>query len=275
SMTAETPALTETILERKGCPIHYWLGGPTDRPLVVFTHGACVDHRSFDPILPTVARTYRVLAWDVRGHGLSQPAATPFSVPLAVEDLLAILDSLGVQQVVMVGHSNGTYIAQEMAFRHPERVLALVIADGTDILLPRSAFDNWLLRVSADMMALFPYETLKKSSLPYLSANKAVQDYAYAAYSMLSKEAFITNWRGVSACTHAEPGYTIQQPLLLVHGDQDKMGDILKIAPAWAARTPNCQYVTLPNARHFAILDDPQQFTALLMDFLQKWVPAG
>ena len=84
--------LTEHILNRKGCPIHYWEGGAPNRPLVIFTHGACVDHRSFDQQVPAVIDEYRVLTWDVRGQGLSQPVGEPFTVPLAVEDLLAIMD---------------------------------------------------------------------------------------------------------------------------------------------------------------------------------------
>ena len=44
------------ILERKGCPIHYWLGGSEGRPLVVLTHGACVDHRSFDGLAGVLAK---------------------------------------------------------------------------------------------------------------------------------------------------------------------------------------------------------------------------
>ena len=63
------PTLTEFVMERKGCPLHYWVGGPQGQPLVVFTHGACVDHHSFDPHVPVVAQRYRVLSWDVRGHG--------------------------------------------------------------------------------------------------------------------------------------------------------------------------------------------------------------
>src|SRR5512147_1470481 len=199
--------LTEHILERKVCPIHYWTGGPEGRPLVVFTHGACVDHRSFDPHTPVIAERYRVLTWDVHGHGLSQPAGEPFSVSLAVEDLLVLVDQLGYQQAVFVGHSNGTYIAQELAFRYPERVAALVIADGTCITWKHSAFENWLVRISGDLMALMPFEMLKKASLPYVSAKKEVQDYTYAAYSMLTKKNYITNWKGVSACLHYEPGY--------------------------------------------------------------------
>ncbi len=227
--------LTENVLERKGCPLHYWVGGPEGRPLVVFTHGACVDHHSFDPHVPVVAQRYRVLNWDVRGHGKSQPMGEPFSLPLAVEDLLAIVDQLGVEKAVFVGHSNGTYISQELAFRHPERVQALVIADGTCITWQHTAFENWIIHLSGGVMGLFPFETLKKSGLSQVSANKAVQDYTYQAYSLLTKENFLAIWNGLTQGLHVEPGYKITQPLLLMHGDQDAMGDIKKIAPLWAA----------------------------------------
>ncbi len=266
-------ALEAFVLERKGCPLHYWLGGVEGRPLVVFTHGACVDHHSFDPHLPEAAQNYRVLTWDVRGHGLSQPVGEAFSIPLAVEDLLAILDRLGVQKAVLVGHSNGTYISQELAYRHPERVQAMALADGTCITWPRSALDRWILKSSAGMMNLMPFETLKKAGLPYISKRKDVQDYTYAAFSMLDKQQFIALWNGVITCLHDEPAYRIPQPLLLVHGADDQTGDIRKIAPLWAAQTPNCQYEVIPNASHFAILDDPQTFNRLLAAFLAKWAP--
>ena len=267
------PQLTSFILERKGCPLHYWIGGPAGRPLVVFTHGAAVDHRSFNPHIPEVAKEYRVLTWDVRGHGLSQPVGEPFTVPLAVEDLLAILDQIGCKKAVFVGHSNGTYIGQELAFRHPEAVQAMVIADGTCIIWHRSAFDQWLLRSSSGLMNLLPFETLKKSGLRYFSSRKDVQDYAFEAFSMLTKPQFIALWNGVITCLHDEPGYQITQPVLLLHGDDDQTGDIKKIAPLWAAATPNCQYEVIPNARHFAILDNSEYFIRLLMAFLAQWAP--
>jgi pimeloyl-ACP methyl ester carboxylesterase len=234
--------VTEYVLERKGCPLHYWVGGIEGRPLVVFTHGACVDHHSFDPHIPVVAQCYRVLNWDVRGHGKSQPMGEPFSLPQAIEDLLAIVDRLGYEKAVFVGHSNGTYICQELAFRHPERVQALVIADGTCITWKHSSFENWLIHLSGDLMALFPFETLKKSGLSQVSANKAIQNYTYQAYSLIKKENFLAIWKGLTKGLHYEQGYKITQPVLLVHGDEDKMGDIARIAPKWAASLPNCQY---------------------------------
>jgi len=270
AMTTE-PSLQENILERKGCHIHYWEGGPEGRPLVVFTHGAAVDHRSFNAQVPVVARDYRVLNWDVRGHGRSQPALEPFSVPEAVDDLLAILDRLGAQKATFVGHSNGAYISQELAFRQPERVQAIVIADATCITWPRSAFDRWILRSSAAIMGPMPFEMLKKGGLPYLSNRQAVRDYAYEAFSMLTKPQFIAIWNGVITCLHDEPNYKITQPMLLVHGDKDQTGDIKQIAPKWAAASPNCEYHVIPNALHMAPMDNPEFFNKVLMDFLAKW----
>ena len=133
--------------------------------------------------------------------------------------------------------------------------------------------DRWILRASSGIMRLMPYETLKKSGLPYISARKEIQEYTYQAFSMLSKEQFIALWNGVITCLHDAPGYHIAQPLLLVHGDQDQTGDIKKIAPAWAAATPNCQYEVIPNARHFAPLDNPEVFNRLVLDFLARWAP--
>jgi pimeloyl-ACP methyl ester carboxylesterase len=145
-----------------------------------------------------------------------------------------------------------------------------VIADGTCITWPRSALDRWILRSSNGIMALLPFETLKRFGLPYFSARKDVQDYIYEAFSILDKPTFLAIWGGVTTCLHDEPGYRITQPMLLVHGDKDQTGDIRKIAPLWAAATPNCQYEVIPNALHLAPMDNPEYFNRLLMDFLAK-----
>lgn len=261
------------VLERKGCPIHYWVGGPHGRPLVVFTHGAGVDHRSFDLLASIVAKEYRVLNWDVRGHGLSQPVGETFSIPLAVEDLLALIEESTYQAVVLVGHSNGTYISQELAFRYPERVQAMVIADGTCITWPRTALDKFILRASAPIMTLLPEKTLKEAGLPYFSNRKEVQSYVLETFSMIPKPQLIAIWNAATTCLHDEPNYRITQPMLLVHGDKDQTGDIKKIAPKWAAASLNCQYEVIPNALHMAPLDNPDVFNQFVMTFLAKWIP--
>jgi pimeloyl-ACP methyl ester carboxylesterase len=119
-------------------------------------------------------------------------------------------------------------------------------------------------------MNLYPYETLKKASLPYASKKPEVQKYMFDAFSRLTKKNFIAIWTGVTRCLHAEPGYRIPRPFLLTHGDNDISGDIRKIAPIWAAREPLCTYEVIADAGHFAILDQPESFARLVLDYLGR-----
>ena len=264
-----------SILERKGCPLHYWLTGEEGRPLVVFTHGALVDHHTFEPQIPVVAQHYRVLTWDVRGHGQSRPMGAPFTVQEAVEDLVALLDILGYRQAILVGQSMGGNIAQEMVFLHPERVISLVDIDSTCNTLKLSAVERAMLRLARPLFHLYPYELLKKHSAQQSSIKPEVRQYLYEAMSQLSKDDFITIMMGTSLCLHYEPGYTITQPLLLIRGEHDQLGNIKTAMPRWAARDSQSRYVVVPDAGHCSNQDNPEFVNQLLLDFLQKQIPSA
>lgn len=263
------------ILERKGCLLHYWLTGQQGRPLVVFTHGALVDHHAFDPQLPMVGQHYHVLTWDVRGHGQSQPMGVPFTVREAVEDLVALLDLLGEHQAILVGQSMGGNIAQEMLFLYPERVSALVALDCTCNTLELSALERALLKLARALFHLYPYELLKQQSSRQSAVKPEVRQYLYQAMSQLSKEAFITIMLGTSLCLHYESGYTITQPLLLLRGEYDQLGNIKTAMPRWAERDVQGQYVVVPGAGHCSNQDNAEFVNTLLLDFLQQVAPAA
>lgn len=262
------------MLERKGCLLHYWLTGQQDRPLVVFTHGALVDHHAFDLQLPLVGQHYRVLTWDVRGHGQSQPMGVPFTVREAVEDLVALLDLLGEHQAILVGQSMGGNIAQEMLFLYPERVSALVALNCTCNTLELSALERALLKLARPLFHLYPYELLKQQAARQSAAKAEVRQYLYQAMSQLSKEAFIAIMLGTSLCLHNEPGYTITRPLLLLRGEQDRLGNIKTAMPRWAARDVQSQYVVVPGAGHCSNQDNPEFVNTRLLEFLQRVVPS-
>ncbi len=266
-----TIELDEALLKRNGFDVHYWTGGPAAAPLVVLTHGATVDHHEWDATLPLVGKQFRVLAWDVRGHGLSRPA--PFSLEEAVADLIAILDELHVEQAVFVGHSMGGNLHQELVFRHPERVQALACLDCTWNFQKLSALEAFSLRLAEPIFKLYPYKTLVNQSLAITATSKAAQELLRPAVESLSKEEFIQIMMATSACLHYEPGYKIDKPLLLMVGDRDRTGNILKIMPIWAQHEPDCRLVVIPNAKHAANLDTPDFFHKTLLDFLREQHP--
>jgi 3-oxoadipate enol-lactonase len=260
--------LTEHTLSRPDACLHYWTGGPDSAPLVIFTHGATVDHHEWDATLPLVGERFRVLAWDLRGHGLSRPGA--FSIPSAVDDLLALMDAMGADQAILVGHSIGGNIQQEVVFHHPERVKALFCLDCTWNFQKLTKFEKFMLdHLAEPIFKLYPYQTLVDQSLQMTAVSKASQESLRPAVMLHSKEEFTRILMAGSVCLHYEPGYKIGKPLLLMVGDKDQTGNIRKAMPAWAKVEPGCQLVIVPNAKHAPNLDAPEIFHASLMEFLE------
>jgi pimeloyl-ACP methyl ester carboxylesterase len=103
-------------------PIWHRMLGPQGAPVVVFTHGGWLDHRSWDPQVEAFGMKYRVLVWDLPNHGASVRWKS-YSNQRAAEVLLAILDRLGVDQAIFVWPSVRGWVSQEVARMAPERVL--------------------------------------------------------------------------------------------------------------------------------------------------------
>ncbi len=258
------------ILERDGCPIHYWLVGQENAPLIVFTHGGQVDHRMFEEQMTALIDHFRVLTWDMRGHGLSQPLRGNLSYRSIAHDIVALLDVVGADRAVLVGHSMGGCASQEVAYKYPERVRALVLIGAPCVMEPNPKGTKTygrILRILGHILPEKIYRDLMQGAARAFSIDSAVQAYIRETTSLVSKATFMAIGRAVLTGYHPEPDYRIAQPLLLTHGDQDGAA-ICKQAPTWAAREPNCQYVVIPQAGHNANQDNPAFFNETLSGFL-------
>jgi 3-oxoadipate enol-lactonase len=263
--------LTEHTIERPGCTIQYWLGGREDRPLVALLHGATMDHHMFDPQVAVLAELYRVLTWDSRGHGKSRPLYRDFSLTDSADDLVALLDHLGVERAVLVGQSMGGMIAQQVYLHHPERVQALVNLGAVNITFPYARWEIWALKLSLPLFNLWPFGHFKRTVAKSTSIKRDVQAYALAAINQLMRDEFLHIWKDVTMAVDEKgiPDHHITVPFLLTHGDQDTTGSIRRQAPKWAAYEPNAEYVVIPDAGHNANQDNPTFFNRVLLGFLQ------
>lgn len=254
--------------------MHGWIDGPEGAPVVAFTHGVTMDHRSFAPQVAALAGRYRVLTWDVRGHGRSRPLGGSFSIAEAADDLIALLDRVGCEQAALVGHSMGGYVVQDLLRRHPGRASAAVMVSTTC-----STWKQPLLRLGAQLtrpgIRYFP-DPLLRPLLGFLgSIRPPVQAYAVEACRQVPKDDLVRIWKGITGHFHHVPGYRIPHPLVITHGAWDfgiGFGVIPALAPMWAGREPDCQYVVIPAAGHLAHQDNPAFFNAMLADFLDRRV---
>jgi lipase len=102
----------------------------TGAAVIVAVHGITATHRSFGLLAHLLGEQITVLAPDLRGRGRSNGISGPFSMATHAEDLVAVLDHVGLQRATLVGHSMGAFVSVITAHRHPERVERLVLVDG-------------------------------------------------------------------------------------------------------------------------------------------------
>jgi pimeloyl-ACP methyl ester carboxylesterase len=107
------------------------VGDPSGTP-VVFLHGITDSWRSFALTVPELPDNIRTIAISQRGHGDSERPAAGYRTRDFADDVHALLDTLGIEGAVVVGHSMGSTVARRFAVDHPDRIRGLVIASSFD-----------------------------------------------------------------------------------------------------------------------------------------------
>lgn len=256
------------FLTRGDYQICYQISGKVDQPLVVFTHGSSVDQGLFEKQIAPIGEHYRVLTWDIRGHGRSKPMDSSFSIPQAADDLIALIHAAGYQQAVLVGQSMGSYVCQEVIFRHPEIALALISIGAPCLTLPKSIPERLFFRVGGLLSRFYPYEASKKQVARAVSITPEGEAYTLAAMDKLNNQEYAHVMRAVGKAFHHELNYQLPCPLMLVVGAQDKWAGTLK-SEVWAARD-RADLLIIPDAGHNANYDNAAFFNEALLKFLAK-----
>jgi 3-oxoadipate enol-lactonase len=250
--------------------VRYWIGGRGDGPVLVFLHGATLDHRSWDAQRAALESRYRIVVPDLRAHGESR-TADAFSFAAAVDDVVGLLDDLDLDRIGLIGLSLGGNIAQEIVYRDPARVAALVVADATCNTSPRHAWQAPLT-----IAALSGLGMLGREAFLHATANATARDLDVQRYvrevnrdrSSRDTVAILTSMLG--AALHPDETYRLPVPTLLLHGDGDQLGDIAAGTRAWAAREPLAEYAVVPDAHHASNQDNPEAFNAAVTSFLDR-----
>ncbi len=243
---------------------------------IVLIHGFPFNHQMWGPQSQVLSKTYRVISYDVRGHGLSEVGDGQYSVELFVNDLILLLDYLKLESAILCGLSMGGYIALRAAERHPERVKALVLcdtkseADGNEAKIKRATS---ALTVKKNSVALFAEEfaktvltenTLKQK--PFLV--RSVVDFIQGNTS--------TGIAGTLLALAARTDTTaalprMSFPTLLLVGAEDKLTPPQN-AEAMSKLLLYSELHVIPQAGHLSNLENPEVFNEKLLTFLNNLV---
>lgn len=258
----------ETYYERRG-----------DGPVIVFVHGAHVDHAQWEPQLVALSDEYTTIAYDVRGHGRTGGSAVEhYSVELFADDLDALVTALDLEKPVVCGFSTGGAIAQVYATTYPEKLSGLVLSDTFtpgDWHLPERI--QWLmLRATIPSARLVRFERVEKAMvwlIKLLRGEEATRDYEKivqlrADMPTMATEEFVKVTRALLRFPRAKFDLsTVSVPTLVVYGEHEP-GWMKRHAAKMAAKLQNARVEEVPGGGHASTLAEPERYADVLRTFL-------
>lgn len=240
-------------------------------PLVLL-HGYCGSHRYYDEVVPLLTDHCRVITPDLRGHGDSEPSDGAYPMELLADDVAGLLDRLGIDKAVLLGHSLGGYVTLAFAERHSERLLAFGLLHSTsypDGDAARSNRDKAVASIREGGVAAFVEGLVPKLFAPEHRAlsNPDVKKALDIGNGTSSAGAI-----GCALGMRDRPDRTsvlanTELPVLLLAGEKD---DIIPAERRFPVSSLNIEAVTLENVGHMGMLENPQAFALAIIAFVQR-----
>ena len=259
-------------LEAPGCTLAYEDRDGTE-PAVVFLHGAGADHVMFTEQANAVAGVgRRIVMLDLRAHGFSRPNTAPLTAEQFVDDIERLITHRGLIRPVLVGHSLGGNLAQELVRRSPGSYAGLMVMDSTWNTGPLSRPERLLLHLAAAGLALVPAKKLPGVMARVSAVTETARADALRAFSQVPKREFLDIWRATVSLVRPDAGYRTAVPLWLLRGSADRTGNIRTAMPLWASAEGVKEHV-VPEAGHLVSQDAPALVTSEMISFLEKLDP--
>jgi pimeloyl-ACP methyl ester carboxylesterase len=253
-----------------GTKLYYEVRG-RGHPLVLI-HGGLMDRRMWDGQFELFAEKYRVIRYDLRGYEKSDKAVGKYS---HIDDLLGLLDFLGIEKAFLLGLSLGGQIALDFALEHPDRVDALILAGGAVTGFPYKYPADFMAKYTAVFQAYktggldkgvektleLPFFIPAKPNSPLVKRMRPMLRENFLAWTTSEGQAV---WPEPSAYTRLEK---IAVPTLVLLGDKDS-SSILDCGADLAARIKGARKEIVRDAAHHVNMEQPAEFNRLVLKFL-------
>lgn len=251
----------------------YDLSGPEHAPFVVLIHGLGLTRQTWAGHLPALTKHFRVLSYDLCGHGESAlPTRTP-SLAVLSDQLRDLMDHLNLHSAALVGFSLGGMINRRFAMDHPERVSALVILNSPH---ERSPEAQRLVEERAAQSGAGPAATidatLDRWFTPGFRATHPESVAQVRAKVLANDPCNFAQHRQVLAHGVLElirPDPPITHPTLVMTCENDT-GSTPDMSVAIASEIPAAQVRIIPALQHLGLIEEPELFTTPIQDFLHQ-----
>ena len=251
-----------------GLSVHYRIAGPAEAPPLLLIHSLGTSLEMWAPQAEALAEDFRVISYDLRGHGLSEGTAGAYSLGMLAGDAVALLGALGIERAHVAGVSLGGMIAQTLGIEHGSRVRSLVLGDTASVIGPKSNWDSRAAAIRAEGMATLVDAILARwFTAEFIAAAPEVARGFGAMLLRMPPEAYISAAFAVRDGDTTSALGRIQCPTLVLVGDQD-VSTPPSAAEALSAAILGANLTVLANAAHIPTVERPAEVTAAIRQFL-------
>lgn len=247
--------------------LHYVVDGPADAPVLVLSNSLGTNTDMWAPQLPRLARRFRVLRYDTRGHGLSSVPEGDYSFAQLAGDVVELLDHLNIPRAHFCGLSMGGFTGLQLALDRPDRVERLVLCNTAARI---GSADGWSTRIAA--VAESGLETLAPS-LVERWLTPAFREREPVATRLLtdmlgrtSNPGYSRNCAALRDADLRPRAAAVAAPTLVIAGSHD-LAATPEQGRELAAAIVGARYVELDSS-HISNWEQPEAFTRALLDFL-------
>jgi 3-oxoadipate enol-lactonase len=247
--------------------IHYALSGDNSLPALVLSNSLGTNFSIWDAQVPELETHFRLLRYDMRGHGQSSVPMPPYSVPELAADVLALADFLGIDRFHLCGLSIGGMIGMSIALQSPARLKKLILCSTAAKI---GTFESWNTRI--EMVRTQGMKEIARATPPrwftpnFQNSSPQVIAAVVRSIESLHPDGYIGGCCAVRDFDAHTTVSSIHVPVLVISGTHDPAappcdGHFL------ADHISGARYAEL-NASHISIMEDPQRFTNEVLNFL-------
>jgi 3-oxoadipate enol-lactonase len=255
-------------LKLKDIQLRYEFAGPEKGPVLVFSNSLGTNLSMWDPQMPELSRTFRILRYDMRGHGQSQVTPGPYTIPQLTADVLHLLDALSVDKADFCGLSMSGMIGMELALHSPQRLRKVIVCNTAPKLGTPAAWNTRIQTVQAGGMKAVADAVIDRWFTPeFRAASPAVVESTRQVLLDTPAEGYAASCAAIRDMDATSAISAIRVPTLIIHGTRDPVtapDDGQKMANA----IPGAQLAKLPVA-HMSNIEAAAAFTTAVAEFLQ------
>ena len=249
----------------------YHRPGSSSKGHIIFYHGACGRSQMWAHQYDAF-EGFDLYFVNVRGQGESPMKVGLPDLEGAVQDVDAILSYFQLEEVILVGHSWGGNPLQEYTYRHPERVLALVMVDSWGQHRYLSDKERNRIKYSSLMYKTIPWKVIADKNSKMCTDNPITRELVKTAIIETGRDVFLNLGITGFLAVHEIEGYHGNSPMLLVRGENDFPKHLKMIYDGIIALNPNARQVTISDSKHQPMNDHPEEFNRIIGEFFEEVV---